>query len=128
MVGPPERRQFPRAARVRTGPHIRTLLREGRRLRGRRVELFALPSPTGRPRFGTVVPKHRHRIVDRNLVRRRLREIGRTEVLPLLEARGLALDILVRAGPAAYSADHSDLLAELNRLMESLCSENLPSE
>jgi ribonuclease P protein component len=61
--------------------------------------------------------------VERNLLRRRLREIGRTEVLPRLRQQGCAADVLVRARPSAYEADFPDLRAELNRLTEEPCSD-----
>jgi len=60
-----------------------------------------------------VVPRYGRRIVDRNLLKRRLREILRTEILPGLEARGNRPDVLVRARREAYDVSHGDLLAEL---------------
>lgn len=60
-----------------------------------------------------IVPRYGHRIVDRNLLKRRLREVLRTEVLPSLARRGIAPDILVRARREAYHADWADLRAEL---------------
>jgi len=69
-----------------------------------------------------VVPKHRHEIVERNRVKRRLREAGRTVVLPALRNSGLALDVLVRARPEAYQAVYDDLRQELLALVEELCS------
>jgi ribonuclease P protein component len=69
-----------------------------------------------------VVPKHKHTIVERNLVRRRLREIGRTVVLPALRNSGAAFDVLVRARPDAYGASFAQLRDELATLVEELCS------
>ena len=57
----------------------------------------------------------------RNLLRRRLREIGRRGVLPELARRGCAVDLLVRARPGAYAARFPELEAELLRLSEGLC-------
>ena len=65
-----------------------------------------------------VVPKHRHRIVDRNRLKRRLREIGRREVLPRLRERGLEVDLLVRARREAYDAGFEDLRRELVEWVE----------
>jgi len=84
--------------------------------------VFVSASPVSRSRWGVVVPKHRHRIVERNLVKRRLREIGRTEVLPRLDDRGRGLDLLVRARPEAYGAEFAALRDELTALAEELCS------
>lgn len=84
--------------------------------------MFVSTSPVPRSRWGVVVPKHRHKIVHRNRLKRRLREIGRVEVLPRLEAAGLPLDVMVRARPEAYDAPFQALLEELTRVAEELCS------
>ena len=88
----------------------------------RHLDVFVSVSPVSRSRCGVVVPKHRHRIVERNRVKRRLREIARTEVLPRLGACGRKVDVLVRARPEAYDASFPALRAELVQLAEELCS------
>ena len=70
-----------------------------------------------------IVPKHRHSIVERNRVKRRLREIGRTRVLPRLRKQGLTLDVLVRARPEAYGVGYRRLSNELQSMTEDLCSD-----
>ncbi len=70
-----------------------------------------------------IVPKHRHSIVERNRVKRRLREIGRTRVLPRLEEQGLTLDVLVRARREAYDVGFRTLSDELQSMTEDLCSD-----
>jgi ribonuclease P protein component len=70
-----------------------------------------------------VVPKHGHTIVGRNRLRRRLRHIGRTRVLPRFWETGLGLDVLVRARREAYEAPYETLESELVGLTEELCSE-----
>ena len=67
------------------------------------------------------MPKHKQKIVRRNLVKRRLREIGRREMLPTLDAAGRSLDLLVRARPEAYGATFEALREELVQLREELC-------
>lgn len=69
-----------------------------------------------------MVPKHRRTAVARNRLKRRLREIGRTRVLPGLNAAGLKLDLLVRARAEAYTAEFDDLRNELERVVEEVCS------
>ena len=69
-----------------------------------------------------VVPKHKRTIVQRNLVKRRLRELGRTVLLPGLRNQGAALDVLLRARPEAYTAAFADLRDEVAALTEELCS------
>ena len=61
------------------------------------------------PRFG-------HSAVDRNTVKRRLRTLGRTELLPMMGA----LDVVIRANPAAYAASFDELRAALHQVMKKL--------
>lgn len=84
--------------------------------------MFISPSPSAYARLGIVVPKHRQEIVRRNQLKRRLREIGRTVVLPTLAAAACPRDVLVRARPEAYTASFAELRAELAALMEQVCS------
>jgi ribonuclease P protein component len=69
-----------------------------------------------------IVPKLGRRIVDRNLLKRRLREIGRRRLLPDLEAAGRRVDVLIRARHGAYSADFGTLATEAGEALEGLCS------
>ncbi len=78
--------------------------------------------------MGLIVPKHRQRIVDRNRLKRRLREIGRTEVLPFLREAGRNLDVLVRARREAYGVGYATLRAEVMGVTEALCSEKFYSD
>lgn len=84
--------------------------------------MFVSPSPAAFPRLGVVVPKHRQKVVSRNRLKRRLREIGRTLVLPGLRAAGAPLDVLIRARPEAYAASFAELREGLAQVMEELCS------
>lgn len=125
---PPERvaaegNRLPRGSRIRLGSEIRTLLREGVRVRSPHLDVFTGPSLDGAPRYGTVVPRYGRTAVDRNLLRRRLREIGRTGVLPDLGRRGCGFDVLVRSRPQAYEASFSQLRTELLGMTERLCSD-----
>ena len=113
---------LPRAARITNSGEIRELFRRGKRRKTRHLDAFVSPSPSAFPRWGVVVPKHKHDLVDRNRVKRRLREAGRTVVLPVLRNSGVALDVLVRARPEAYQAPYDDLRQELLALAEELCS------
>jgi ribonuclease P protein component len=113
---------LPRESRIARSAEIRLLFQRGKRRKTRHLDAFVSPSPAAFPRLGVVVPKHKHTIVERNLVRRRLREIGRTVVLPALRNSGAALDVLVRARPDAYGATFGQLRDELATLVEELCS------
>jgi len=69
-----------------------------------------------------VVPKHRHSAVERNVVKRRLREVLRAVVLPGLDGRGLDVDVLVRARREAYDASFTALVEELSEWLDRRCS------
>lgn len=83
--------------------------REGKRIRTEHLELRAAASLLSFPRVGIIVPKHKHSSVDRNQLKRRLREIVRTLLLPGLPA----VDVVVRTWPTAYAASFDTLRAEL---------------
>jgi len=114
--------RLPRSSRIRRSRDIIELLRRGKRRRTSHLDVFIRPSPVSRSRFGVVVPKHRHRIVDRNRLKRRLREVGRTEVLPRLNEAGASMDILFRARREAYDARYAELAAQMAEVTVSVCS------
>ena len=60
------------------------------------LDVRVLASPLAFPRVGIVVPRHKHSAVDRNRLKRRLRELVRLELLPVLRAAS-ALDVAIRA-------------------------------
>jgi ribonuclease P protein component len=66
-----------------------------------------------RSRIGLIVPRYGHRIVERNRLKRRLREILRIDVLPRLITPDTGTDILVRARRNGYEAGFAELKAEL---------------
>lgn len=85
------------------------------------MDVFFAASPVSHSRLGLVVPKHGHKIVRRNLVKRRLREIGRRHTLPALDARGCPADVLLRAKRSAYDVDFAVLQAEVDTALEAWC-------
>lgn len=115
-------RGLPRARRIAKSAEIRAIFSRGKRSGTAHLDVFDSPSPAPHPRVGVVVPKHRHEIVERNLVKRRLREALRLEVLPRLDAAGLPLDVLVRARRDAYGASYAVLRDELINWTERRCS------
>ena len=64
--------------------------------------------------MGVIVPRYKHSAVDRNRLKRRLREIIRTSLLPPLRAAA-PVDVVVRALPQAYEASFETLHAQLAR-------------
>ena len=94
------------------------MLERGKRRRTKNLDVFFAASPVSRSRLGVIVPKHGSRIVDRNLLKRRLREIGRREVLPRLAEAGV--DVLVRAKRTAYGVEYDVLRRELLETLETM--------
>ena len=74
-----------------------------------RLEARASASLFLHPRVGIVVPKHRHKAVSRNRVKRRLRELVRTSLMPGLGR----VDLLIRAKPEAYDSTFKELTADV---------------
>jgi ribonuclease P protein component len=88
----------------------------GRRWRTDHLDVRATASPLSFARSGLVVPKHGKSSVERNKLKRRLRELVRTSILASSEIHGI--DLVIRALPAAYSATFEDLeqqVAEIAR-------------
>lgn len=115
--------RLPRSARIRHSTEIRALLQRGKRKRTPNVDVFFTPSPASRSRLGVVVPKHGRNIVERNRLKRRLREIGRRGVLPRLDEQGRAGDVLIRARGKAYEAQFEELLGEVITAVEGFWSD-----
>ena len=82
------------------------------------MDVFDFASPVAHPRVGIIVPKHRRNSVERNRLKRRLREVLRLEVLPRLIESEAHLDVLVRARREAYNATFDQLHTELIELAE----------
>lgn len=98
---------------------MQAVRREGKRIRTGLMEVRVVASPLCHARVGVVVPKYRHGSVERNLVKRRLRELTRLRLLPAL-AGGAALDVVIRAAPAAYTADYDRLDSDVQRVIREL--------
>ncbi len=93
-----------------------------------RLDIFDSTSPASRSRIGWIVPRYGHPAVERNRLKRRLREVSRAEVLPRLDAAGLRLDVLVRARRDAYDAGFTELRDLLAKWTERRCSARSSSE
>jgi ribonuclease P protein component len=72
-------------------------------------------------RIGVVVPKYKRNVVERNRVRRRLRELARIRVLPSLRN----VDLLIRAKPSAYGSGFPELAGELDQIAGMVSSASL---
>jgi len=76
------------------------VIKAGRRLRTEHLEVRAVTSLLSHMRLAVVVAKHGHTIVERNRLRRRLREIARVRMLP----KHSGIDVVLRSLPKAYEA------------------------
>ena len=81
------------------------------------LEVRTLASPLLHPRVAFVVPKYGHSAVDRNPLKRQLREIVRTRLLGKLPC----VDLVVRTRASAYGVTFPALAAELVRAVEKSC-------
>ena len=120
--GAPGRFRLPPSSRITRSRDIRALLRRGRKKKTSHLDVFFLSPGESGSRVGLIVPKHRRRVVDRNRVKRRLREVCRREVLPRLRDAELSLDLLIRARRESYETSYQQLKRELVEVTEELCS------
>lgn len=67
-------------------------------------------------RVGLIVPRFRHSAVDRNHIKRQLRELARLQMLPTQ----LPVDLVIRIYPDAYQASYSLLAHDVGVAMKSL--------
>ena len=95
------------------------MFHKGKRSRTAHLDVFDSTSPFAYPRVGIVVPKHRRTDVERNKLKRQLREVLRGEVMPRLREVEGAPDVLVRARKEAYLATFTQLRDELIAWTES---------
>lgn len=62
------------------------------------------------------MPKYKHSSVERNRLKRRLREWVRLELLPALAGVTPVLDLMVRTSPSAYTRSFAELGRELQQV------------
>jgi len=92
-------------------------------VRTAQLELRVAASPLSCARVGFIVPKHGRDIVDRNRLKRRLRELVRTSALPAL----LPQDVVIRVLPGAYTLTWERLSAEVATLFRRLPPVAMPT-
>jgi ribonuclease P protein component len=113
---------LPPSRRITRTREIRELLRRGKRRKTSHLDVFFLSSGEPLARVGLVVPKYQRSAVERNVVKRRLKELSRREVLPRLSGSSASLDVLIRARRGAYDAGYRQVRLELLKVIEELCS------
>jgi len=98
------------------GSDLERVRHEGKRVRTASLDVRTLASLHAFPRVGFVVPKYKHSGVERNRLKRRLREVARLDVLP-----GLApVDLVFKVLPVAYARDFETLRAEVLQAVRKL--------
>jgi len=96
-------------------------MQEGKRLRTTHLEVRATASPLASPqgtrtRIGLIVPRFRQSAVSRNQLKRRLRELSRTRLIPT----DVAADVVIRIRPEAYRATFAALRQDIDRAVVQL--------
>jgi len=92
------------------------VLRSGRRVRARLFDVKRLDTALGHVRLAIVVPKFGFTAVRRNKLKRRIRELSRTLILPGTPS----CDILVRARRDAYAATFDELRDDVHAIVTHL--------
>ena len=89
------------------------MFRAGRRVDGAYVQIIVAPTAAARGRTGYVIArKVLARAVDRNRIRRKLREVVRTHRAALA-----AFDVIIRVKRAANRSEQDAAAAEAQRLL-----------
>jgi ribonuclease P protein component len=90
--------------------------RAGRRLRTEHLDVRAIDSLLSHARVAVIVAKHGHSIVERNRLRRRLRELARTRIIPVTHG----VDLVIRSLATAYDASFEQLGSEVETVVAKL--------
>ena len=98
--------------RLRRGVDFKAVHATRQARRGELISVHWGPNQLGHPRIGITVSARVGGSVQRNLVRRRLRDVVR----PALAGSDRSVDIVVVARPAAATAAFAQLQAEFERL------------
>ena len=67
-------------------------------------------------RVGLIIPRFKHTAVARNLLKRRLRELARTQLLP----NSVPIDLVIRIRPTAYDASFAELAQDVQTVLDHL--------
>ena len=108
--------EYPRQKRITRRSEFGIISKRGRRVRALDLDVRYLASPLKFLRVGIIVPRHGHSAVDRNLVKRRLRELVRRELIP-----GIAgVDVVLRCRPSVYGRSYDDLKQQIGGIRTAL--------
>jgi len=112
------KQRFRKRNRLTRGAEIQTVTRTGARAGTASLDVRVLTTTAESSRVGFVVPKYGHSAVERNQLKRRLRELTRVLILPVLHPTDgpARLDVVIRARPSAYGSSPEALRAECESL------------
>jgi ribonuclease P protein component len=105
-----------RANRVVRPEDFRTVVRRGRRSTSSLAVYYRLEKSSADPaRFGFIVSRAVGGAVERNLLRRRMRAVGRE----LVDAGAVGTDVVVRALPGSAQQGWASLSADMHTVLDS---------
>ncbi len=110
-----------RPARLRKHADFEKVYRNGRRLFSAHMTVFFLPRDSGPARVGFTVARAMGAAVERNRIRRRLREAARLN----LGAAGGAVDVVIHPKKSALTAEFAALREEIARAFDKIRSSAL---
>lgn len=110
---PADGARFPKSSRLLRPSDFRRVYDEGIRVTGPHFTLFCLKRAEGAVRIGFTVPRALGKAVQRNRIRRRVREAFR----PLLAGLALPADLVVNPRKSAREAPFLDLRKEAQRML-----------
>lgn len=113
---PPKRFSYPHARRLSARADIERVRHEGKVFRTAALLVRVSPSPFDFLRVGIVVPRHGQSAVDRNRVKRRIRELVRLRVL----SHAHSADLVIWAQPSAYRVSYDGLGRDIDVLLSRL--------
>jgi ribonuclease P protein component len=109
----PTGERFPRASRLTRRLEFEAVLRRGFRVHARYLVIQFLGQSGPSSRLGLTIPRKAGTAVVRNRLRRRLRELFRRRLRPLLSEANRGADVVVRVQPLAGAATFAELAGEM---------------
>ena len=108
--------RFPKSARLLKHADFDHVYQNGKRQFSGHMTLFFVARESGAPRIGFTVGRVLGGAVDRNRIKRRLREAVRHQ----LPALGLPVDVVINPRKSVLTADFAELENELGRAFEKI--------